>query len=735
MQIVLYILIGLFIALLAVIFVPPIRYLAIKLLMSSFIKNPVRIMGATERDAIGCGDVAWEKELFFDGLDWDLLKNIKSSELSDEEVFFIDNKVPSICATFKEHGLSDQTITQIKEDGFWSINMPKKYNGLGFSAKAHAKILTQLSSCDISLAVTVMVPNSLGPAELILHYGTEEQKTNLLPKLATGEHIPCFALTSKQAGSDASAMIDTGEVCYGEYKGEKTLGLLLNWNKRYTTLAPMATLIGLAFKTFDPNGLLGDKKELGISCALVDASLEGVHIGRHHHPMGSAFSNGPHSGNDVFIPMESVIGGKDMIGSGWVMLMECLSLGRGVSLPSLSMAGVNLSLKSSIEYSLIRHQFNRPIYDFQGVAEKIVLMASDLLEMKALSDMHLGLLDSKTNPSISSAILKYNHTELLRINVNRAMDIHGGKTVMLGDKNYLSDIYQTIPIAITVEGANILTRSMIIFGQGLVRCHPFLMGEIEALEKADAKSLSALLGQHIYHFYRLKVNSFSQSFTGGYFVKCPEGTAKDMRVFYKQLSMISAGFAFLVEMALFKHGSKFKFQESFNGMFSDLLIKMYGISALLRYSDGISADFNDLTQYTLRLRLSEAQLLLSNICDQFWFKRMIKLAVIPRGLTIGRPLIAAQDKIMSQLITNQDFKESLIDDVVCLENTTLGTLDEAFKLARELKDLCKKVGYQCTQEKIDSLLEQQQISAEEHRLLFKLSTLIDQALEVNDYED
>lgn len=731
----LYIIIGLLLAILSIAFVSPIRLITLKIIKKFFVKSEIKLIGDTERDAISCGDVYLEKSLFSNELDWVFLNDPQTPKISEEELLFINKKVPELCQVFDDNGLSEPTIQYIKSQGFWSINIPKEYGGLDFSASAHAKILTQLSSHNISLAVTVMVPNSLGPGELILHYGTQSQKDNYLPKLASGEHIPCFALTSKQAGSDANSMTDTGKICYREYNGEKTLGLLLNWDKRYTTLAPMATIIGLAFKTVDPDKLIGDKGDLGVSCALVDASLDGVSIGRHHHPIGSNFSNGPNSGNNVFIPMSSVIGGQDMIGSGWKMLMECLSLGRGVSLPSLSMAGVNISLKTSIEYSTLRYQFKMPIYKFQGVSEKIVLMASDLLEMKALSSFHLSLLDSGINPSISSALLKYNHTEALRNNVNRAMDIHAGKTVMLGDKNYLADIYQAIPIAITVEGSNILTRSMIIFGQGLMRCHPFLMNEVEALERQDLKAFNGYLGSHISHISKLKWKSFFHALTGGYWANHPVNLDKNIRPFYKQLSRLSSNFAFLVEIALITHGTKLKFQEGLTGILSDLLLKMYGISTLLRYRNELGEEFEDLIIYTLESRVYESQILINDICDQLKFTSLTKVIVMPRGITARKPALKDQNKIMHQLVSNTELKDRLITDVIIIKDSPLDELNKAYVLKNKVEYLCDRVGYPCTPEKIDCLLDREEITNAEHKLLIEIIDLVDKVLGVDDYEN
>ncbi len=704
-----------------------IRLLLIKPIVSRFANKAKFSLSDTERVAIECGDTYWEKQLFINQLDWHKLLNIKTKLLNPIENDFIHNKVPLLCDTFNQFGLSDKTLDQIKSAGFWSLNIPKKYGGLDFSAQAHSKILTQLSSCNISLAVTVMVPNSLGPAELILHYGTDEQKKDLLPKLATGVHIPCFALTSTEAGSDAGAMIDSGVICQQIHNGDNVLGIRLNWDKRYTTLAPIATLIGLAFKTYDPENLIGTQSELGITCALVDSSLKGVSIGRYHHPIGSNFSNGPHQGKDVFIPMSAVIGGQAMIGQGWLMLMESLSLGRGISLPSLSLAGVELGLKTSLEYALIRKQFKQSLYRFQGISEQLVSMAADTLIMKAMSNFHLDLLDQGLNPSVSSAILKYHHTELLRTNINRAMDIHGGKTVMLGQRNYLSDLYQAIPIAITVEGANILTRSMIIFGQGLMRCHPFLRDEMASLEKKDLTLFNQLSGRHLAHLISVKIKGFVFQLSVGRLAKTPKNTKGFEKHGYQQLATLSA--------ALIKFGAKIKFQESVNGMFSDLLIKMYGVSTLLRYHQVLGNEFDNLVKWTLQKQIHQSQVLLSDICDQLNYSSIFKWVILPRGIKQAFPSIKLQDKVINQLINDSNLKDTLTSNVMYAKHSALDELDQAYILALEAEKVYKRVGYVDSFEAIDVLLDRQLINVDDQQLLLRLTKLRRKILMVDDYED
>ncbi|WP_428095598.1 acyl-CoA dehydrogenase [Candidatus Thioglobus sp.] len=729
-------LLGLFLLLFnLVLFIPFFRLIVIRPILANFTAKQKSLISEHEKIAMESGDTHWEKSLFSNQLNWDDLLSVKSQSLSAEEQNFIDHKISELCTTFNQFGLSEKTLKQIKSQRFWALTIPKEYGGLGFCAKAHSIILSKLSSCNVSLAVTIMVPNSLGPAELILHYGTNEQKQNLLPKLAMGEHIPCFALTSTEAGSDAGAMIDSGVICEQNYQGKNTLGIRLNWDKRYTTLAPIATLIGLAFKTYDPEGLVGNKTYLGITCALVDAHLKGVNIGRHHHPIGSEFSNGPHQGTDVFIPMSAVIGGQKMIGQGWAMLMESLSLGRGISLPSLSLSGAQLALKTSIEYTLIRKQFNQSLYQFQGVAEKMVAMAADVLVMKSMSDFHLNLLDQGLNPSISSAMLKYHHTEKLRTNINHAMDIHGGKTVMLGQRNYLANIYTTIPIAITVEGANILTRSMIIFGQGLMRCHPFLKDELSSLENQNLSLFNKTLGKHLTYTATVKIKSFIFALSGARLAISPKQTKSITKPYYRQLSSISASFAFLVEIALIKFGPKIKFQESVNGLFADLLINMYAISTTLKYAEKLDKGFDELLHWTMQQHIYKSQLLLKEICDEFKSIVFFKWLVLPWGVSKTKPSIKLQNKIINQLINDEKLKNTLSDDVLIVKNSQLDELEHTYKLAIKAQKVYKRVNYVSTSEQIDALLAQEKISHDEHHLLLNLTKLRHRVLAVDDYEN
>ena len=449
-------------------------------------------MSDTEREALEAGNVWWDGELFSGMPNWDRLMSYPAPKLSDEEQAFLDGPCEQLCRMLDDweicHKLADmpQDVWDfIIEKQFFAMIIPKQYGGLEFSAYANAAVITKLASRSPTASSTIGVPNSLGPAELLLHYGTEEQKQHYLPGLAAGTEIPCFALTSPEAGSDAAALIDNGVVCKGKWNGKTITGIRLNWNKRYITLAPVATVLGLAFKLYDPEHLIGDKDDYGITAALIPTDTPGVVVGRRHIPLTIAFQNGPTSGKDVFVPLDYIIGGPKMAGKGWKMLVELLSVGRAITLPSIASGGAQAASYASGAYTIIRKQFNTSIANFEGVGEALTRIAGHTYIVNAAVAVTAGAIDQGEKPSVPSAILKYHCTELGRKIANDAMDVHGGKGIMMGPKNYLGRGFIATPIAITVEGANILTRSLIIFGQGTIRCHPFVLKELQAAGDED----------------------------------------------------------------------------------------------------------------------------------------------------------------------------------------------------------------------------------------------------------
>ncbi len=550
----------------------------------------------TEQEALDAGTVWWEGELFSGNPDWKKLLSFPKPALSKEERAFVDGPVDELCAMIDEfritqelHDLPPDAWQFIKDKGFLGIIIPKQHGGLGFSALAHSAVITKLSTRSSTAAISVMVPNSLGPAELLLHYGTKEQKEYYLPRLAKGLEMPCFALTSPEAGSDAGGIPDFGVVCHGEWQGKSdVLGMRLNWDKRYITLGPVATLLGLAFRLYDPQHLLGKDEEVGITLALIPTDTPGVQIGRRHMPLGAAFMNGPNWGKDVFVPMEYVIGGVEYVGKGWMMLMNSLAAGRSISLPANACGIAKMCALTTGAYGHVRTQFNVPIGRFEGVQEAVARIGGNAYLMDAARKMTAGAVDLGEKPSVVSAIAKYHLTERGRVVINDAMDVHGGKGICMGPSNYLAYAYQQTPIAITVEGANILTRSMIIFGQGAIRAHPYVLKEIEATREADeAKALAdfdAAFFGHVSFIVGNVARAFWMGLTAARFVGAP-GDA-DTRRYYRQITRLSSAFALMADVAMLTLGGSLKFRERLSARLGDILSMLYIASAVLkRYED------------------------------------------------------------------------------------------------------------------------------------------------------
>jgi len=567
-----------------------------RLLISSFILQVFRKIlpqvSQTEQEALDAGTVWWDGELFSGHPNWNKLLAYAKPALSAEEQSFVDNETEQLCAmiddwdvTHVRQDLSPQVWQFIKDKGFFGMIIPKEYGGLQFSALAHSAVVTKLASRSATGTVTVMVPNSLGPAELLLHYGTKEQKDKYLQRLAKGLEIPCFALTGPFAGSDAGAIPDTGIVCYGEFNGQKNvLGLRMNWEKRYITLAPVATLLGIAFKLYDPEHLLGPEEARGITLALIPTSTPGVNVGRRHFPLNSAFQNGPTSGKDVFIPLEYIIGGAERIGQGWRMLMECLAAGRSISLPASATGAAKLAARTSGAYGRVRKQFKMPVGKFEGVEEALARIGGNVYMMEATRVLTAAAVDMGEKPSVISAIAKYHMTERSRSVINDAMDVHGGKGICMGPDNYLARTYQQIPIGITVEGANILTRSLIIFGQGAVRAHPYVLKEIKAAHDPDKKAallaFDAALWGHISFSMSNAVRALVFGLTGGRGIDVP--TAAPTQRYYQQLTRYSSAFAFAADVAMLVLGGSLKRKEKLSARLGDVLSQMYLCSATLK---------------------------------------------------------------------------------------------------------------------------------------------------------
>ena len=535
-------------------------------------------MSETERIALEAGTVWWDGDLFSGNPDWHKLLDFQVQGLSAKERAFLDGPVEQLCELIKEWeviqagDLPQEAWDFIKRHGFFGLIIPDEYGGLGFSAAAHSAVIVKLASRSVTTAVTVMVPNSLGPAELLLHYGTEAQKRHYLPRLAKGEEIPCFALTGPEAGSDAAATQSVGIVSRGIFEGEEVLGMRLEWRKRYITLGPVATVIGLAFRLRDPDGLLGDRDDLGITCALIPADLPGIEIGARHDPLGVPFQNGPNTGDDVFVPLDFIIGGRENAGQGWRMLMESLAAGRSISLSALSVASAQTATRTVGAYATIREQFDTPIGRFEGIEEPLTRIGGLTYLMNAARILIAGAVDAGEKPAVLSAVVKAYLTEGMRQVVTDAMDIRAGAAICRGPWNILANAYQAVPIGITVEGANILTRSMIIYGQGAIRAHPFAQEEIQAVAERDLTRFDHAFWSHAGYVVTNAVRALLLGLTGGRIMRSP--VRGEVGHFFGELTQMSAAFALVSDAAMATLGGQLKRRKKISGRLADALAWM-----------------------------------------------------------------------------------------------------------------------------------------------------------------
>ncbi|HNP34477.1 MAG TPA: acyl-CoA dehydrogenase [Woeseiaceae bacterium] len=715
-------------------------------------------MSDTEREALEAGNVWWDGELFSGMPNWDRLMSFPAPQLSDEEQAFVDGPCDELCRMLDEwdigHELADMPKPVwdfIISKRFFAMIIPKQYGGLGFSAYANATVIQKLASRSATASSTVGVPNSLGPAELLLHYGTDEQKDRYLPGLADGSEIPCFALTSPQAGSDAAALIDTGVICKGEWQGETITGIRLNWNKRYITLAPVATVLGLAFKLYDPDHLIGDRDEYGITAALIPTDTAGVETGRRHHPLTISFQNGPTRGKDVFVPLDYIIGGPEMAGKGWKMLVELLSVGRAITLPSSAAGGGQAAAYATGAYARIRKQFNIQIAKFEGVGEALARIAGHTYTMNAAVSVTSGAIVQGEKPAVPSAILKYHCTELGRKVVNDAMDVHGGKAIMMGPKNYLARGYMAAPIAITVEGANILTRSLIIYGQGAIRCHPFVLRELQAAaddveERGLVEFDDALFG-HIGYAISNVARSFVLAMTHAKFSRVPLNTPT--RRYYQNINRYSAAFALASDFAMLTLGGELKKRELLSARLGDVLSSMYLASCVLKHfeNQGRRASDLPLVEWSVRTLMYEAQeslhAFLRNLPNR-WVAAMLRLFIFPRGRTYSAPADELGEKIVDLITGSGEARDRLCQNAyTTLEpGNPLGLLQEALLLAEQNETLEKRLreaqkegliksGYLGTQ--IDEALTATVISAAEASALREYHDKVSALLAVDDF--
>lgn len=664
-------------------------------------------MSDTEREALEAGSVWWDGELFTGLPDWDRLMSFPAPALSAEEQAFLDGPCEELCRMLDDweiaHERGDmppEVWAHIKKHRFFAMIIPKEYGGLEFSAYANAMVIAKLASRSATASSTVGVPNSLGPAELLLHYGTEEQKQRYLPGLASGDEIPCFALTSPQAGSDAAAIIDSGVVCKGDWEGEEIVGIRLNWSKRYITLAPVATVLGLAFKLRDPDHLIGDIDDYGITAALIPTSMPGVNVGRRHNPLTIPFQNGPTSGKDVFVPLDYIIGGQDMAGKGWKMLVELLSVGRAITLPSSAAGGGQAAAYATGAYAQLRRQFNLPIAKFDGVGEALARIAGHTYIMNAAISVTSGAIDQGEKPAVPSAILKYHCTEYGRQVGVDAMDVHGGKAIMMGPKNYLGRAYMAAPIAITVEGANILTRSLIIFGQGAIRCHPFVLRELRAAQDEDEKrglvEFDDALFSHIGYAISNLARSFVLALTHAKMSRVPLHTPT--RRYYQNINRYSAAFALASDFAMLTLGGKLKIKELLSARLGDVLSSMYLASAVLKHfeNQGRRAADLPLVEWAIRSLMYRAQEQLHSFLRNFPNRPVaffLRLFIFPRGRTYSAPSDELTRKVVDVITHSGEGRERLSEQAYTTiePGNPVGLLEEALRLSEELAPLKAKL--------------------------------------------
>jgi acyl-CoA dehydrogenase len=672
----------------------------------AFARGVMPTMSDTEREALEAGDVWWDADLFSGNPDWSKLLAYPQAELTEEEKAFLNGPVDELCRMLDEwkifwewRDLPREVWDFIKREKFFGMIIPKEFGGLGFSPYAHSEVVRKLSSRSLTAAVTVMVPNSLGPGELLMRFGTREQQEKWLPRLASGRDIPCFGLTSPEAGSDAAAMVDTGIICKGNFEGVEVIGLRLNWHKRYITLGPVATLLGLAFKAYDPDHLVGDQDELGITVALIPTHLPGVEIGHRHLPAMQVFQNGPNRGRDVFIPLDYIIGGKERLGQGWKMLMTALAAGRGISLPSLSAAGTAYAARTTGAYARIREQFGISISRFEGVEEPLARIVGTAYLLDAARRLTCAALNAGHHPAVISGIMKLHATERMRIAIDDAMDIHGGKAVIDGPQNYLGNLHRAVPVGITVEGANILTRNLIVFGQGAIRAHPYLLEEMTALGEADrAKGLDAFdktLWKHVGHTFKTMFRAMGRSWTFGLFAPAPD--AGDATRFYRQLSRYSSMFAICADMALLTLGGALKRKEMLSARFGDILSELYLLSAALkRWQDEgrHKEDFAALSWCmasgfrTIENRFAE---ILANLPNRF-VAVILKLLVQPFGASVLGPSDRIVHQCAALVLEPSAARDRITPDLAFVEDDGgVARLEKAFRLVAATEDSARQM--------------------------------------------
>lgn len=689
------------------------------------IKEKLPKISSTEQEALDAGTVWWDGELFSGKPNWKILLDMPAPELTAAEREFLNGPVEELCRmidpwqiNFQLKDLPPEVWKYIKQQKFFGLMIPKKYGGLEFSALAHSEILAKIASKCATVASTVSVPNSLGPAELLLEYGTQAQKDQYLPDLANGIQVPCFALTAPEAGSDATAIVDHGIVCKQKFHGKETLGILLNWNKRYITLAPIATVMGLAFKLYDPDHLLANKVELGITCALIPTDTPGITIGDRHWPLTTMFQNGPIQGKDVFIPVDWIIGGPAMAGKGWTMLVESLSCGRAISLPSVTAGKAKVLAAATGAYAKIRRQFNQPIGNFEGIEEPLARIASNVYICNATRRVTAASIDHGVKPAVPGAISKCHVTERSRQVCIDAMDVHGGKGIMQGPKNYVADGYLSAPIAITVEGANILTRSMIIFGQGAIRCHPYIMQEQQALQNPDLKQASnkfmKLLWKHMWYSISNLLHANINYITRGIFIKAPVNNSSSR--YYRWVSWGSSTFAVLADTSLILIGGKLKYKEKLSARLGDLLSMLYLASATLKRFKDEGEQEADLVllQWSIEDLMHSFWISVDEILRNFpnrFVAFVLRMYLMPFGIPIHKPSDKLGNQVAQLLQQPNATRSRLIEDCYLSANelNPVGQLEVALRHIIAAEEIEKRVGRAIRDGNITAITPEDQI--------------------------
>lgn len=743
-------------------------FFSISTLRKKLISNPaLKLMrkilppiSDTEQEAINAGTVWWDGEIFSGKPNWNKLLSAPAPTISKEEQAFLDGPVEELCKMSDAWKINHDwniipphIVDYVLKNGFLGMIIPKEYGGLELSAVAQSEVLLKLTNTGGAINYLVGVPNSLGPGELLIKYGTEEQKDYYLPRLANGEEIPCFALTGPTAGSDATSIPDTGVVCKGKWKGKEVLGMKLNFSKRYITLSPIATLIGLAFRLQDPDGLIGDTKDYGITCALIPRDVDGLEIGRRHLPVGDAFLNGPIKGQDVFVPLDSIIGGQEMAGKGWTMLVNCLSVGRAITLPTNAAAVAKRSAMTCSAYANLRSQFGVTISKFEGIQKPLARIAGFSYIIDASRIQTIQSIDDGSKPSVASAILKYHTTEMARQCALDAMDIHGGKAIVKGPNNYISSMYESIPVAITVEGANILTRNLMIFGQGAIRSHPYVLKEMELAHAEDNSETRNAFDETLTGHLGFGVQNFARSIVLGLGLPFG-GTATrntERNEYYQHINRLSSVFALVADASMLSLGAKLKFKEMLSARLGDLLSTLFLASMVLKqHKDNNYADDEwPIVQWSLDHLFHEYQVAFDELMANFPNRVVagfLKVAAFPMRRRFKAPMDSLETKVVDVISQDSDARQRLIHGLFMdiADNNPAAKVNQVFLESLEVLPLqrtireaikAKKIPKLAGKALVDVALAENIISKEEAEKLFIFDDRLMSIINVDDFDE